>query len=47
VAPLVDLQLMREFQKTVIVIVQAEAPDAARRLIGRLKSARRYGPRRT
>jgi DNA-binding Lrp family transcriptional regulator len=41
---LVDLQLMREFQETVIEIIQAEAPDTARRLIGRLKERRALRP---
>jgi hypothetical protein len=41
---LVDLQLMREFQETVIEIIQAEAPDTARRLIARLKERRALRP---
>ena len=41
---LVDLQLMREFQETVIEIIQAESPETARRLVGRLKERRALRP---
>ena len=41
---LVDLQLVREFQETVIEIIQGEAPETARRLIGRLKERRALRP---
>ena len=41
---LVDLQLVREFQETVIEIIQAEAPETARRLVARLKERRALRP---
>ena len=41
---LVDLQIMREFQQTVIEIIQAEAPETARRLVSRLKERRALRP---
>jgi hypothetical protein len=41
---LVDLHVMREFQETVIEIIQAEAPETARRLVARLKERRALRP---
>jgi hypothetical protein len=41
---LVDLQLVRDFQESVIEIIQAEAPETARRLIDRLKDRRALRP---
>jgi len=41
---LVDLQVMREFQETVIEIIQAEAPDTSRRILARLRERRALRP---
>jgi DNA-binding transcriptional regulator LsrR (DeoR family) len=41
---LVDMQLVRGFQETVIEIIQTEAPETARRLVARLKERRALRP---
>jgi hypothetical protein len=41
---LVDLQVVREFQESVIEIIQAESPDTARRIVARLKERRALRP---
>lgn len=41
---LVDLHVMREFQQTVIEIIQGEAPDTARRIVARLRERRALRP---
>jgi hypothetical protein len=41
---LVDLHVMREFQETVIEIIQSEAPETARRLVARLQERRALRP---
>jgi hypothetical protein len=41
---LVDLHVMREFQETVIEIIQSEAPETARRIVTRLRERRALRP---
>jgi hypothetical protein len=37
---LVDLQVVRDFQRTVFEVIPKEAPDVARRIVDRLKEQR-------
>lgn len=41
---LVDLRLVKEFQETVVEVIQAESPETARRLVARLKERRALRP---
>jgi hypothetical protein len=34
---LIDLRVVREFQRTVFEVISQESPDAARRIVARLK----------
>jgi hypothetical protein len=43
-ATLIDLHVVRTFQRTVVEVIQAEAPAVARRIVDRLKAARALRP---
>jgi hypothetical protein len=41
---LVDLRVVKEFQETVVEVIREESPDAARRIVQRLKQRRAMRP---
>jgi hypothetical protein len=41
---LVDINLIREFQRSVIEIISEESPEAAHRIVARLKERRALRP---
>ena len=41
---LIDLKVVRAFQRTVVEAIQAEAPHVARRIVDRLKAERALRP---